>query len=75
MNCKITNTKTDKSCKLEKMGNTGSEFSGRKKITIQENNDKSKKKGETCRTKIAGNAEKIGKTSCDEWKNMVKFPQ
>lgn len=53
MNCKITNTKTDKSCKLEKMGNAGSEFSGRKKTTIQENNDKYKKKGETCRTKIA----------------------
>ena len=56
MNCKITNTKTDKSCKLEKMGNTGSGFSSRKKTAIQENNDKSKKKGETCRTKIAGNA-------------------
>ena len=75
MNCKITNTKTDKSCKLEKMGNTGSGFSGRKMTAIQENNDKSKKKGETWRTKIAGNAGKIGKTSCDEWKNMVKFPQ
>ena len=75
MNGKITNTKNDKACQLEKMGNAGSGFSGRKKSTIQENNDKSKKKGETCRTKIAGNAEKIGKTSCDEWKNMVKFPQ
>ena len=75
MNGKITNTKTDKSCQLEKMGNAGSEFSDRKKTEIQENNDKTKKKGETCRTKIAGNAEKIGKTSCDEWKNMVKFPQ
>ena len=75
MNGKITNTKTDKSCQLEKMGKDGSRFSGRKKSAIQENNDKTKKKGETCRTKIAGNAEKIGKTSCDEWKNMVKFPQ
>lgn len=75
MNGKITNTKTDESCQLEKMGNAGSKFSGRKKTEIQENNDKTKKKGETCRTKIAGNAEKIGKTSCDEWKNMVKFPQ
>ena len=47
---------------------------GRKKATAEENNDKSKKNGELCRTKMAGIAEKNGKTSCYEWKNMVKFP-
>ena len=38
-----------------------------------ENDGKSKENDELCRTKIAGIAEKNGKTSCDEWKNMVNF--
>ena len=40
-----------------------------------ENDGKSKENDELCRTKLAGIAEKNGTTSCDEWKNMVKFPQ
>ena len=40
-----------------------------------ENDGKSKENDELYRTKIAGITEKNGKTSCDEWKNMVKFPQ
>ena len=50
-------------------------FLAEKRPKFRKTTTKLRKKGETCRTKIAGNAEKIGKTSCDEWKNMVKFPQ
>jgi len=53
----------------------GSKLRGRKMSVFLENDGKSKENDELCRTKIAGIAEKNGKTSCDEWKNMVKFPQ